>query len=187
MPFAAVALSAREAVPYLGDLTARRIASVGAALRGVLAVPHADEGRLDEPAPLAVVQPPVGTGTAAFRLRPSSRSPSMAPPSLVLAADHLSRLTAAQLGRVRAVDAVDGYGRPIGVRLSGVQALGLGLREGDVVVSLDGHPTPTLDDGTAAATSALGSGRHDAHAAILRDGQMVAVTVQLPRAAASDL
>ncbi len=97
-------------------------------------------------------------------------------------AERLAHLTAAQLGHVRGVDAVDVNGQAIGVRLYGVQALGLGLREGDVVTSLDGRPTRTLDDGTAAATSAFDSGRAEAQATIVREGRTIGVTVQIPRA-----
>ncbi|MDP9035814.1 MAG: hypothetical protein M3O50_13515 [Myxococcota bacterium] len=181
-PFVAVALSTRGIVPHLGDLIAHRFAVVGSVVRGVAPASRADDARPDDAAPAPPLQPPVPTSTAPVRWRISSRLASL-PPAIVLPVERLSRLTASQLGRIRGVDAVDANGHPIGVRLSGVQALGLGLREGDIVTSLDGHPTPTLDDGTVVAKSALGSGRRNAPATILRDGQVVAVMVQLPRVA----
>lgn len=90
------------------------------------------------------------------------------------------RLTARELRGVGWVTAAGAQGRPAGVRLSGVGALGLGLADGDVVTSIDGRPTPSFDDATAAGAAAWASGAHAAHATIVRGGETIAVTVEIP-------
>ncbi len=110
-----------------------------------------------------------------------AQSPSRARVEAIdIPANHLARLTAKQLRGVHATDAVDPAGRPIGARLHGVGGLGVGLGDGDVVTSIDGHATPTADDATGAALGAYASGEATAHATLLRGGRTVQVTVHIP-------
>jgi hypothetical protein len=61
-----------------------------------------------------------------------------------------------------------------------VSGLGVGLADGDVVTSIDGHATPTADAATAAALGAWGAGQAVVRATVMRDGQPIAVTVHVP-------
>lgn len=99
---------------------------------------------------------------------------------LFIPTERLMSLTADELRAVRWAAVRDGRGAAAGVRLAGVGGLGVGLAEGDVVTSIDGKPTRTEDDATAAGMAAWASGEPAVHATLLRKERVVAVTVQLP-------
>jgi putative serine protease PepD len=177
---ATAGLGARVLVPRVGDAMARR-ASVLAA-----AVPTGDPAA-DDPGPEVDLGPPVvveaeppdagasmdaGRGVGSGRPAPSE--------ALDIPADRVARLTARQLRGIRATDAVDPAGRPVGARITGAGALGVGLADGDVVTSIDGRPTVNAADATGAAIGAYASGESVAHATLLRQGRTVRVTVHVP-------
>ena len=73
-------------------------------------------------------------------------------------------------------------GKPAGTRISGVNNAGAGLRDGDIIVSIDGKPTMDDDAATDAALSVVARGDSVLHARLTRDGQPFDVTVELPLA-----
>ncbi len=121
----------------------------------------------------AVAAGPPGTDQA--RANRALRSPP-----IFISNERLRRLGPEQLTRVGATTAVDEHGNPAGVRLSGVGALGVGLVDGDVVTHIDGRPTPTADDATAAGFAAWNAHSRTAHATIVRAGETIAVTLEIP-------
>jgi hypothetical protein len=82
-----------------------------------------------------------------------------------------------------AVDALDAEGNKSGASLSGVEALGVGLDDGDVVTSIDGRVTRDVSTALAAAVQAYGSGRDTARATVRRGDRTVPVVVHIPRSA----
>lgn len=89
-------------------------------------------------------------------------------------------MTAKQLQGVQATDATGAGGHPLGAKLHGVGALGLGLADGDVVTSIDGRTTANANDATTAALGAYMSGESTVHATLLRAGRTLRVTVHVP-------
>jgi hypothetical protein len=71
-------------------------------------------------------------------------------------------------------------GRPAGARLTGVEGAGLGLHDGDVIVSVDGKPTPDDDSATDAALSAVARGATSLKATLTRGGHPFDVLLDLP-------
>jgi hypothetical protein len=165
----------RAFVPALGDAMARQLLGVAASM------PRAEAHVIDEGDAVPALEPVAAPADASSGEESPAQSPSHARVEAIdIPADRLARLTAKQLRGVHATDAVDPAGRPIGARLHGVGSLGVGLGDGDVVTSIDGHPTPTADDATGAALGAYASGEATAHATLLRSGRTVQVTVHIP-------
>jgi hypothetical protein len=81
---------------------------------------------------------------------------------------------------VSATNATDAAGKPLGARLVGVSRYGTGLHDGDVVVSVSGTRTPTVDAMVGAAMSAATSGARSLHGKILRGDAIYAVVLALP-------
>ena len=81
---------------------------------------------------------------------------------------------------VGAANAASPDGSPLGVRLGGVTRYLVGLRDGDVVVAVEG--TRTLDVG-AMVTAALGvaaTGAAAVHGRVLRGDRIYEVTIEIP-------
>jgi hypothetical protein len=166
----------RALVPRLGDAMARTAATMAGAL---LVPPGPATTATDlDPAPADAMNPADGGsyGAAADR----SGDPGRAPAAIDIPRERVARLGARQLRGISATDAVDASGRPAGARLHGVGGLGAGLRDGDVVTSIDGRPTTNVSEGTAAALRAYASGEATAHATVRRGARTVRVTVHLP-------
>ncbi len=171
----AAGVGLRTIVPALGDAMAHQLLGLAAS------IPRA-EARVTQEVDVVPVPEPVAARTGASSGDTGAgQSPSRARVEAIdIPADRLARLTEKQLRGVHATDAVDSAGRAIGARLHGVGALGVGLADGDVVTSIDGHATPTADDATGAALGAYASGEATAHATLLRNGRTVQVTVHTP-------
>jgi hypothetical protein len=72
-------------------------------------------------------------------------------------------------------------GAPLGARLTGVGKYGLGLRDGDVVVAVQGTRTPTVQAMVGAAMGAASGGATRLSGRILRGGVAYAVVLEIPR------
>ena len=171
-------------MPRVGDAVARRIASIAPPASPAPAPAATDDDRGDDDAPSVGVEPPERAPHAPVP-RGATRSASRTgPPAVRLGLDvpeaRVSRLTAAQLRGLRATTVLDDQGGASGASLVGVARLGVGLADGDVVTSIDGRPTRTADEATAAAMGAYASGERAAHAVVLRGGRAIAVTVHIP-------
>jgi hypothetical protein len=187
-PFVLVPIGARLLVMRIGDAMARKLerfaslVPVGAgAPGGAPCVPDRITANHPDPPPVEGARSvPVTRGRAALRRRAPSTE------ALVISEARLRRLTASQLRGVGWATVERPEETPAGVRLSGVGALGLGLADGDLVTSINGRPTPSYDDATAAGAAAWASGARAAHATIVRRGETIAVTVEIPANPAND-
>jgi hypothetical protein len=74
-------------------------------------------------------------------------------------------------------------GEPPGVRLTGVSALGVGLRDGDIVTSIEGAPAPDAETATDTALAVIARGGTVLHATVQRGDQVIPLTADLPSAA----
>jgi len=174
-PFVLAGLGERALVSTLAAGMARSMTDVAAAIDGFVASASRDRPAA-APAPEDAETP---DDAARGELR---RAPSGAPgrATIVVPARRLLRLTAHELAGIDARPAVDASGRTEGLSLRGVQLLGLGIHEGDIVTSIDGRPVATKETAIAAAVSAWKSGERFAHAVLLRHGLPVAVSVEVP-------
>ena len=177
-PFLVVFLGGRSLVSAYGDAVANLMVAMASAMDAITTW-----------SPTPVEQPPLdpardfegerangGTRSGPRRAIASSRFAE----TLIVPARRLLRLTARELSGIDATPAVDAAGRTAGLSLSGVQRLGLGILDGDVVTSIDGRPTFNKDAAIAAASSAWKSGARWAHALVLRRGVTIAVSVEIP-------
>jgi len=179
LALATAGLGARALVPRMGDAMARRVASLTAVLP--TAADSTDFATDTDSVPPGAEQPaaaPPDVGAKAGTRRSGTKAASGG--ALDIPADRLAHLTAKQLRSLRATDAVSADGRAIGARLHGAGALGVGLADGDVVTSIDGRATPDVTTATGAAMGAYASGEALAHAAVLRGGRTLLVTVHIP-------
>ena len=178
---ATAGLGAPVLVSRLGDSIARHLGAVAASLPGPAPV-NADtrsDTLVDVAAgPLAPLasRPDAGGGGDKGRAPPPDKTAG----SIDIPADRLARLTAKQLQGVGATDAIGPGGHPAGAKLHGVGGLGVGLADGDVVTSIDGHATADADDATTAALGAYMSGESTVHATLQRAGRTLRVTVHVP-------
>ena len=110
------------------------------------------------------------------------RLPSLTDPpkgTIVVPAAAVTR--AIEKRNVGATNAVAPDGTPLGARLAGVSRHGTGLRDGDVVVSVNGTRTPTVDAMVAAGLAAANSGASRISGRILRGDAVYAVVLELPK------
>jgi len=196
LPFAAWAVATRLAVPVMAERIQGPLSMVASWV-----VPTAGAAAAETAAPAPTPEPAAQPAPSAERL-PSLRASSRvergpvvrsrgravpptshgeaAPESVFVSVDRLLQLTPGQLRAVRFAGVRDEQGDPRGVRLWGVGALGVGLADGDVVVAIDGRPTRTEDEATAAGASAWSSGEGVVRASLMRGDRPIAVAVQLP-------
>jgi len=187
-PIAVVAIGARLALPRVGDAMARKLSAA-------VSVARAAPSLAPAPAPVVASDPPPDGGEAVPKEAPKeARPPKQAelgggriargnrgesrPKAVVISAEIVTALIP-QLRGIRATDATDA-GRAAGARLAGVGALGVGLADGDVVTSIGGRATPTVDDAMAAAMAAYASGASVVHGTVRRGGETIAVSVGIP-------
>jgi hypothetical protein len=184
---ATVSLGTRVLVPRLGDAMAKGLGTVAASLatpRGSgTALSDADPSVADgvdgaealelDPRDEAAASHPGG-------IPQRSRDPAARIAAIDIPRDRVARLSARQLRGISATDALDTSGHAFGARLHGIGGLGVGLTDGDVVTSIDGRATATVNDATAAAIAAYASGQAVAHATVQRGGRIVWVTVHIP-------
>jgi hypothetical protein len=160
VPFLVVGVALQVAVPAWGDSIARRIARVAA---------------LFKPSPPRVANvsaPPVASVAASE------------PPLLVHVPARAVQFAIDDEGvHVRARPAFGLDGAPAGVRLTGISSLDAGVKDGDVLVAVEGEPA--LDEAAAAALAltAVARGASAVHATLLRGDQPVLVTADWPAVA----
>lgn len=186
----------RAAAARIGDATARQLGALAARLPAP-AVRVGSNG-LEATAPLPAFpgeapadgapHPPVpphgvrhAASSRAAPQRAALSSPSPPRATLDIPAARLAPLTEKQLRSLRADDATGADGRAAGARLVGFGALGLGLDDGDIVTSIDGHATPDVSRALAAAFQAYGSGEEKTYATVMRGGRPLDVVVHIPR------
>jgi hypothetical protein len=115
----------------------------------------------------------------------AARAPS--PPALTDAPKATIVVAAAAVARalekrdVGATNATAPDGSPLGARLSGVSRYHTGLRDGDVVVSVGGTRTPTVDAMVGAAMAVASAGATRVSGRIVRGDALYAVVIELPK------
>ena len=82
---------------------------------------------------------------------------------------------------VSATNATAADGAPLGARLAGVGKYKTGLRDGDVVVTVGGTRTPTVDAMISAAMAVATSGASRISGRIVRGDATIAVVLELPK------
>jgi hypothetical protein len=100
--------------------------------------------------------------------------------ALFVPASVVQRALDDQGSHIRGRTARNVEGKPIGVRLTGIDAARVGLHDGDLIVAIDGTPTPDDDIATDAALSAVAKGRSRIQATLLRGSRRIDLTVELP-------
>ena len=100
--------------------------------------------------------------------------------ALFVPASVVQRTLDDQGSHIRGRTARNVEGEPIGVRLTGIDAARVGLHDGDLIVAIDGTPTPDDDVATDAALSAVAKGRSRIQATLLRGARKIDLTVELP-------
>jgi len=81
---------------------------------------------------------------------------------------------------VGAQNAVLADGTPVGARLVGVSKYGTGLRDGDIVVSVNGARTPNVNAMVSAAMSAVSAGATRIGGRVLRGDATYGVILEVP-------
>lgn len=112
----------------------------------------------------------------------AGRAPSLTDPpkgTIVVPAAAVTR--AIEKRNVAATNAVAPDGTPLGARLAGVSRHGTGLRDGDVVVSVNGTRTATVDAMVAAGLAAANGGATRIFGRIVRGDAVYAVVLELPK------
>jgi hypothetical protein len=71
-------------------------------------------------------------------------------------------------------------GGAAGIRLSGVSPLGIGLRDGDLIVAVEGKPALDEEAATDLALSAIARGAMALHATAMRGDRSFPITADLP-------
>jgi hypothetical protein len=186
VPFVVVALGQRSVVPWSGDWIARQLRGVTRGL--VPRMPRRSLGsRLALPEDL---KPP--TADSAEPPAPSANASSSAgtprpapppPPKRVRITTAMVQHAIDDAGRtMRARTLYGPDGKPAGARIAGVNGMRSALRDGDVIVAVDGKPTMDDDTATDVALSAVARGERVLHATLVRDGQPFDVTLELPPA-----
>jgi hypothetical protein len=195
LPFVAALLASRGVVPKWGDWVGRHAGRAADAVtpRPIppppqeIAPPSATSG----PEPVA---PDPGWGAldgAATPASPGSRLASRAArDSGAQAPIGPIRVPASAVQRaiddggknIRARTARGPDGKPIGVRLTGVSGAGVGLRDGDLVIAVDGAPAMDEDAATDAALAAVARGESVLRVRLLRGDQPMDIAVELPLA-----
>ncbi len=189
-PFLALPLALRVVLPRIGDALARATLSLapsGSSSKGAVppSEPPAPENEAVAGADDAVPEPSALPPPAAPRRVKSGRDAGSilrdagARATLFISAAVTTRALPLAAKGMRAVGVVLPDGTR-GIELHGVRPLRAGLEEGDVVISLEGRPTPTQEDALAAITSALAAHALTVHATLLRRGRPVDVTVEIP-------
>jgi len=127
------------------------------------------------PESLARAESPADAG--APRPAPKRETPPKA--TIVVPAQAVAR--ALEKRDVGATNALAPDGTPLGARLVGVSKYGTGLKDGDIVTSVGGVRTPTVDALVGAGVRASVSGATQVSGKILRGATTYAVVLELPK------
>lgn len=200
LPFALGALALRQAVVPMGDAVAASLAPPRARHaweheepRSLVLGPGGPDGasgsdgffvRFPE---VAVVRPPSPESRGSL-LSPAERgkeaagdASAPAPPVATILVPAAAVARAMQRRDVGAVNAVSPEGAPVGASLRGVSRYRTGLRDGDVVVSVAGTPTPNVGAMVSAAMAAAQGGAPRISGQIMREGARMNVVLELPK------
>ena len=187
VPFLLIALVARVAVPAWGDRIARRASTLVTALH--LARPAATSRRAPAPDPFPPSAPedvgaPEDPADAALPgVAPRKRDVARPGPVAVRVPAATVQWAIDDRGaHLHARTARGADGRPAGIRLSGVSGLGLGLRDGDTIVAVEGEPALDEEAATDIALSAIARGGATLHATVMRGERTFPITAELPLA-----
>lgn len=176
VPFVLVAIGARGLAPRISEAITDGMLTAASWAR-VRTVERDPAHNTDA---LPAVDPPSSVVPRAPMPRLAVKK-TAAQKAIVISREQVLRLTSKELRRIQTTTFVDGHGRHSGVSLIGMTGLGVGLADGDVVTSIDGRPTPTENDATDAVLAAWNSGTYVVHASIVRGGDTIAVTLEIPR------
>jgi len=202
VPFVVALLLGRCLVPRLGDGIARRIAAAS----GLIAPPRrapppppppAVDGAEPSSPPRDEAAPPQDTnprrdpaggraGKGVQRGVPADASADAqdapVPRTIHVPAQAVQRAIDDGGKNIRGRTARGPDGKPAGVRLTGVSGAGVGLVDGDLIVAIDGAPALDEDTATDAALAAVARGNTSLHVTLLRRGQPIDATIDLPLA-----
>jgi hypothetical protein len=183
IPFLLIVVVPRPFVPKWGDRIARRIASVVTSLhlgRPVAPPKPPSLPEIGTPVPedvgadnVADAAPPKPNARPTEKASPPPAAVRIPPAKIQWAIDdrgaHIHTKT------VRGAD-----GKPAGIRISGVSGLGTGLRDGDVIVAVEGAPAMDEEAATDLALSAIARGSSTLHATAMRGDRSFPITAELP-------
>jgi hypothetical protein len=188
IPFLLIVVVPRPFVPKWGDRIARRMSSVVTSLH--LGKPVAPPKPPSLPSlpeiTTPVVQEDVGTENvtdAAAPLKASARPSEKAPPPPIAVRIPPATIQWAIDDRgahIHAKTLKGADGKPAGIRLSGVSGLKTGLRDGDVIVAVEGAPAMDEEAATDLALSAIARGSSTLHATAMRGDRSFPITAELP-------
>ena len=189
LPFALLAVGTRILVPLIGDSIAKSFTTL-ATERDHLESQSAERSRGDgghEDRPTRVPWTWDDDDAGALPAAATMDAGASRPHALFVPARVTARVAPIAARQVHGTAAMDAKGRPLGVRLSGVGALGVGLADGDILTSVVGQPTLDVDAATGAIAAATASGKRRVSAAILRETggaerkvERIFVTEELP-------
>jgi hypothetical protein len=165
--------------PGLGMPAPRRVASRGTATRhregAASLVASVGNGDGAEGAPTLAKEKSDGGADG-------GRGPSLTDaPKATIVVPALLVAKAMERRDVGATNATAPDGSPLGARLAGVSKYRAGLRDGDVVVSVAGARTPTVEAMIGAAMAAASSGAGRISGRIVRGDATFAVVLELPK------
>lgn len=191
LPFAFVALLSRCAVAPIGDRVAK----------GMIAVTPPSPEPAPTPSTVIVPKPLLDAGTddsdeLAGRIpvvppehHEVRRRAEIGPRDAGIDAAPLAKafvVPAAAVARalerrdVGAANAILPDGTPVGARLVGVGKYGTGLQDGDIVVSVNGTRTPTVNAMVSAAMSAVSGGATRIGGRVIRGDTTIGVILEVP-------
>jgi hypothetical protein len=200
LPFVLVVSVPRWAVPAYGDWIARRAASMASLARWLHPAPPSPpkiEDDVTDPERPPSREPPHAGSVAAprpqaapvraahSRVEGGAVAPSPAGGPIHVPAAAVQRAIDDDGKNIRGRTTRGPDGKPAGVRLTGVSSAGVGLRDGDVIVAVDGRPTMDEDSATDQALAVIARGESVLRCKLLRGDQTLDVTVDLPLAPAS--
>ncbi|MGO8992516.1 MAG: hypothetical protein ACLQVI_04265 [Polyangiaceae bacterium] len=174
----AMAIATRRAVPALGDRIARRLLSVTSVLP---APPERSSPRGDVPPWARGEREAVASGASgAGTTRDGGDAPPPGSIAVHVPASLVQRAIYEEGRTISARTQREPDGGGAGIRLTGVTQLRLGLQDGDIVVSVEGEPTPDRDTATDIALGVIARGASVLHARAMRGDQLVSITADLP-------
>jgi hypothetical protein len=141
-----------------------------------------DLDRLDPVARLDSLSPPRSNARSDRALtRPPRKPAARRPPSGLLIAAPRVRAAARHGVRPTGVPVPAGDGHPAGLALLGVSALGLGVRDGDVLTRAAGSPATSPEAVLHAVTAAVHRGDPVITGEVWRGSHRMVVTVEVPK------
>jgi hypothetical protein len=194
LPFVAVVWTNGRLVDSLALSAAAPLSRAAAAIEASLPEPAPAPKPLPPTAEALALDADLGEETTAAEASPAAAPSKQTPLKRVVAAKPRGLLVrrarvleVARAGiRPSGAPVAATFYRPAGLALVGVSALGVGLRDGDVVTRVGGTPARSVGAVVGAASGALRSGAPALGAEVWRGGRRILVTVELPQLERSD-